>query len=148
MCLYIKDRKPLIAKEDIKVKKYLRLFEGKYISPYYRQVVPEDGIMIPEESLPQIYPKIYSSFGRYELTSGVIHSFKPSRFVFGEWSKEGFIFDAIIPKGTAYYEGTDNYGNKSYASRVLHVKFKKERKLTCAYLLNQVSEWLQKIFQS
>ena len=109
MCLYSKQKTPLIADVDIICYKILIPIDGKFVTPY-RDFCFDINVLVQDEA----EEHISEIFGMTEISSGFFHTFN---------SKEGIIeeiktlqrklpkgtklkvFKAVIPKGSTYYVG-------------------------------------------
>jgi len=120
MCLYVRDRKPLIAKRDIVVLKYLRQ-EGKihkkYKSPCQGMLVTLGKLMIAQPNTPNIIYANKDIFNRdiYSIGGGVIHAKLNESNYYGNYCAK-----AIIPKGTEYW--IDPFGTEIAARQMLITK--------------------------
>lgn len=151
MCLYLKDKKPKIAKRNIVCYKILnrtRRFnwttdrvEKAYTTPYQHtpiNLVNDDiieGIRCfePDSSTSDISPIspnldfLHTEGWKWVMHGGCIHSYRYKKDANFMWSDAGqVIFKCIIPKGTEYYEGIDGIHQKNYASK--KIRFVKQIK--------------------
>lgn len=100
MCLYVRDKKPRVAKKDIMVLKYLRKENGRFYSPYQGTPVTIGKVLVASPSEPNITFSSIDNFGREisQIDSGVIHA-----MLFEDNSYSNYCAKAIIPKGTKYW---------------------------------------------
>ena len=102
MCLYIKEKKPRIAKEDITVLKYVKACDDYIVSPYQFTKIPVNEILTasPNKEVINLYESDLLGNNIYSLSSGAIHA---------KLIKGGFFEceckKAIIPAGTEYWIG-------------------------------------------
>ena len=109
MCLYSKQKVPLIADKDIECYKILIPVDGKLITPYRDFVFSTNSIVEDEAE-----EHIDEIFGTTEISSGFFHSFRTKERVIEEIkilqrklpkSTKLKVFKAIVPKCSAYYIG-------------------------------------------
>lgn len=116
MCLSnLSSKKPLIAKEDIIVYKYLNLKKDKRygFSPYKNYVYE----LVPGTKEKSKLVKQQINNDNYDIINIGLHSMKlKSSTPCGNSTRCNTIFK--IPKGTKYYEGTFE-NSPSYASNTL-----------------------------
>ena len=99
MCLYLREKQPRVAKEDITVLKYVILYDG-IVSPYQFTKIPVNEVLTASPNKENI-----ESFGKdllgndvYSISGGAIHA----KLIKGELS--GCVCrKAIIPSGTEYW---------------------------------------------
>ena len=106
MCLFATTQDALIAKEDIKVYKVVKLVDGKLYTPFRNTLLSErpkvKNIIIPATSVDYIPHYVvlgegihaYTDYGR--ATSMIAHS------------QNLTVIEGIIPKGTHYWESKFN----------------------------------------
>lgn len=115
MCLYIRDKKPQIAKRDIVVLKYLDQLDGKrYESPCQGTPVTLGKLMVARPDTPYISYECKDLYDR-EISSiggGVIHAKLSESDDYGTYCAK-----AIIPKGTEYW--IDSFGEEIAARQML-----------------------------
>jgi hypothetical protein len=100
MCLYTRNSKPLIAKQDIVCLKYLCQWgDGSYHTPYQKTTVELNANLAPTSKSVDIREIGVDYFNNkiFEINGGVIHA----RIMPG--GVPGKSFKAIIKKGTEYY---------------------------------------------
>ena len=117
MCLYCKNNKR-IAEKDILCYKVLAMTEtGDYISPY--KDFPYELGKLVQSSL------IYDDESKH-VDIG-LHTYKClfDAKALAVIRRNYFVFEAVIPKGSQYFEGEDLSRGKSYASDKLIIKYKK-----------------------
>lgn len=132
MCLYTKWIKPRVAKEDIKVYKLLTTKRGKEII-----VILPNGTLQKAHSVSlraANWNNHKYSIGKLYKVNGLgftrngngrnshtvdqgFHSFKN----FGNVRNRGGAVECVIPKGSLYYEGTNNGSSEGYCSNQLIV---------------------------
>lgn len=109
MCLYAKQRTPLIADKNILCYKILISIGDKLITPY-RDFIFNINVLVKDEA----EEHISEIFGMHEITSGFFHTLSTKESVLKEIKSlqrrlpKGTklkVFKAIIPKGSAYYVG-------------------------------------------
>ena len=113
MCLYIRDKQPLVAKRDIVVLKYLLRTNGEYSSPCQGTFVTLGKLMIAQPDTPSINYNGTDSFGReiFSIGGGVIHAKLMESNDYGNYCAK-----AIIPKGTEYW--MDPFGTEIAARQM------------------------------
>lgn len=100
MCLYLREKQPRVAKEDIIVLKYVRLHKKGIISPFQRNIIPINEVMTAYPEKEEINFCDIDLLGNnvYSLGGGAIHA----KLINGEFPEcEGR--KAIIPTGTEYW---------------------------------------------
>lgn len=120
MCLYIRDKKPRVAKRDIVVLKYLtqRGYGKNFFSPYMGTEVTLGKVLVasPSESP---YSRYHTTdyFGRKisAIGIGAIHA-----KLFENRKYSNYCAKAIIPKGTKYW--VDPFGTEIAAEKMLITK--------------------------
>lgn len=117
MCLYIRDKKPRVAKRDIVVLKYLKKENELFYSPYRGTPVTIGKILVASPSEPNITFKFIDDFGREisGIDGGAIHA-----KLFEDSSPGNYCAKAIIPKGTKYW--FDPFGTEIAAEKMLITK--------------------------
>lgn len=109
MCLYSKQKNPIIANNNIECYKILISIDGKLITPY-RDFIFGINTIVKDEA----EEHISEVFGMTEVSSGFFHSFTTKERVLEEIEtlQRKFpkgtklkVFKAIIPKGSIYYVG-------------------------------------------
>ena len=102
MCLYLRDKKPRVAKEDITVLKYVKVNDKVITSPLQNTTIPVNEVLTAYPNKADIFPYGKDMFGNdvYSLNAGAIHA---------KLIKDGFseceCRKAIIPAGTDYWVG-------------------------------------------
>lgn len=128
MCL---DLKGLITPPVAKVaKEDIYCFKVLYV---YNEGTPDASLSSPYRRYPYKFDTIHRaslglrmrSTGHYYVEEG-LHSFpdfEAAEYEMNDWLDEGmYVFVAVIPKGSKYFEGTFGYAeHKSYASTRLKV---------------------------
>lgn len=114
MCLYIRDRKPRVAKKDIVVLKYLEKKNKRFYSPYQGTPVTIGKVLVASPSEPNITFSSTDNFGREisEIGGGAIHA-----KLFKDGNYGNYCAKAIIPKGTKYW--VDPFGTEIAAEKML-----------------------------
>ena len=102
MCLYLRDKQPRIAKEDIIVLKHVKLLNNDIISPYQHTTIPINKVMKASPDKEDINCCNMDLLGNttYSLSGGAIHAKLIEERFFGLETKK-----AIIPAGTEYWVG-------------------------------------------
>lgn len=109
MCLFSKQKTPLISDKDLECYKILIPIGDKLITPY-RDFIFSTNTIVQDTAIEHIG----ELFGMVEITSGFFHTFITKDRVLEEIKKlqrilpKGTklkVFKAIIPKGSAYYVG-------------------------------------------
>lgn len=132
MCLYSKSKEPKTAEKDVVVYKCLRSVKERYSSSKYRNlnsIFMDEPVTHGENHVGKVIigknwrePKIDD--GMYKIGPGYIHAYTcledakntvRDHFIGMEWYHP-VIVEAVIPKGTKYYEGEDGYGTLSVAA--------------------------------
>ena len=102
MCLYLRDKKPRVAKEDITVIKYVKVNDKVITSPLRNTTIPVNKVLraYPNKADIFSYGKDIFDNNVYSLNGGAIHA---------KLIKGGFLEcecrKAIIPAGTDYWLG-------------------------------------------
>ena len=100
MCLYLRDKKPRVAKEDITVLKYVKVYDKIIISPLQHTAIHANEVLTASPDKADIFFLGEDRFGNdaYSLNGGAIHA---------KLIKGGFsgceCRKAIIPSGTEYW---------------------------------------------
>ena len=100
MCLYLRDKKPRVAKEDITVLKYVKVSDKFITSPLQKTVIHANEVLTAFPDKEDICSFGKDLFGNdtYSLNGGAIHA---------KLIKDGFsgceCRKAIIPAGTDYW---------------------------------------------
>ena len=100
MCLYLKDKKPRVAKEDITVLKYVKVSDKFITSPLQKTVIHANEVLTASPDKADIFCLDKDLFDNdtYTLNGGAIHA---------KLIKGGFsgceCRKAIIPSGTEYW---------------------------------------------
>ena len=100
MCLYLRDKKPRVVKEDITVLKYVKVSDKFITSPLQKTVIHANEILTASPDKADICSFGKDLFGNdtYSLNGGAIHA---------KLIKDGFsgceCRKAIIPAGTDYW---------------------------------------------
>ena len=120
MCLYIRDKKPRVAKRDIVVLKYLWKENEQFCSPWQDTPVTIGEVLVASPSEPNITPCTTDNFGR-EISAvfgGAIHArlFEDDNYT----DYSNYCAKAIIPKGTKYW--VDSFGMEIAAEKMLITK--------------------------
>ena len=100
MCLYLRDKKPRVAKEDITVLKYVKVSDKFITSPLQKTVIHANEVLTASPDKADIYSFGKDLFGNdtYSLNGGAIHA----KLIKGGFS-ECECRKAIIPAGTDYW---------------------------------------------
>ena len=117
MCLYIRDKKPRVAKKDIVVLKYLKKENERFYSPCQGTPVTIGKVLVASPSEPNITFSSVDNFGREisEIGGGAIHA-----KLFEDSGYGNYCAKAIIPKGTKYW--VDSFGTEIAAEKMLITK--------------------------
>lgn len=100
MCLYLRDKKPRVAKEDITVLKFVRVYNKLIISPMQHTVIHANEVLKASPDKEDIVPFDTDILGNnlYTLNGGAIHAKLIKDRYFGYECRK-----AIIPAGTDYW---------------------------------------------
>ena len=100
MCLYLREKKPRVAKEDITVLKYVKVNDKVITSPLQNTTIPVNEVLTAYPNKADIFPYGKDMFGNdvYSLNGGAIHA----KLIKGGFS-ECECRKAIIPAGTEYW---------------------------------------------
>lgn len=100
MCLYLRDKKPRVAKEDITVLKFVRVYNKLIISPMQHTVIHANEVLKASPDKEYIVPFDTDILGNnlYTLNGGAIHAKLIKDRYFGYECRK-----AIIPAGTDYW---------------------------------------------
>ena len=71
MCLYIGNKKPLVAKKDIVVYKYVQKRYGRYVTACQDYPIQTNKVLYPSHSSEDI---VNTNFRKYIINGGVIHA--------------------------------------------------------------------------
>lgn len=114
MCLYTRNKQPMVASRDIKCLKYVTKIGSQYYSPCRDTKIPIDQVMIASPSTPDIDHSStdYLNHDIYALNSGAIHAKTAES---SEYGNDCFL--AIIPKGTEYW--INSWGTEIAAKQML-----------------------------
>jgi len=135
MCLFAKTKRLKVAKEDIKCYKRITfLFDGdkiKFCTPYQWTFVPIDVLLGKEEFSALGNLEATKGKGEYTIFGGVIHTYAFERDACESRYSDELVVACIIPKGTKYIEGHDNFGCKTIAAQTIKVNagFKNEEEI-------------------
>ena len=103
MCLFIREKKPRIAKKDITVLKYVKLRDNDIITPCQNTIIPVNEVMTayPNKENIEFYSKDLLDNNIYYLNGGAIHAklIKNSISYLTIYEAR----KAIIPAGTEYW---------------------------------------------
>ena len=100
MCLYLREQKPRVAKEDITVLKYVRLYDDGIVSPYQFTKIPVNEVLTASPNKENIESCGKDLLGNdvYSISGGAIHA----KLIKDEFSRYE-CRKAIIPSGTEYW---------------------------------------------
>lgn len=100
MCLYTRNKQPMVASRDIKCLKYVTKTGNQHYSPCRNTKIPVDQVMIASPSTPDIDHSStdYLNHDIYALNGGAIHAKMAESSDYGN-----DCLLAIIPKGTEYW---------------------------------------------
>lgn len=100
MCLYLRDKKPRIAKEDITVLKYVRVYDNLIKSPFQNTIIHANEVLTAYPNKEDIVSFDTDMLGNnlYTLNGGAIHAKLNKDRYFGYECRK-----AIIPAGTEYW---------------------------------------------
>lgn len=122
MCLYSKTRIPKIATRDIEVYKVVKQKNKELVTPYLGYKVSKIIQTNFIECIKGIL-NISHIYNKYRISSGFIHSYETNSDAYFNCvflnclnPKSNYkILRGIIPKGSLYYKGSDEYcSNKLY----------------------------------
>ena len=112
MCLYIGNKKPLVAKKDIVVYKYVESSDGNYKTPFHAFPVKVNALMVAEGGSGDITKE---NCEKYSIHGGAIHACTSSNDTDFEGNT---CLKAIIKKGTEFWVQDDF---KQVAARSLYI---------------------------
>ena len=112
MCLYISNKKPLVANKDIVVYKYVFKENGKYVTPFQNTPVNVNALMIAEGGSEDI---VVTNGRKYSINGGVIHACTSS---YDDEFDCNVCLKAYIKEGTEFWV-QDNF--KQVAARSLYI---------------------------
>ena len=100
MCLYLRDKKPRVAKEDITVLKYVKLYDDGIVSPYQFTKIPVNEVLTASPNKENIESCGKDLLGNdvYSISGGAIHAKLIKRGLSKYECRK-----AIIPSGTEYW---------------------------------------------
>lgn len=112
MCLFASTQEALIAKEDIKVFKIVKIIDGKYYTPF-RNVLLTENPQIKDIRIADSKISLTDIYSRYPVREEGIHAY--TNFGCAIDNKNQFrifnpyvtykIIEGTIPKGTYYWKG-------------------------------------------
>ena len=112
MCLYVSNKKPLVAKKNIVVYKYVESSEEQYVTPFQRTPVKVNALMVAEGGSGDIAKECLE---KYIINGGVIHACTSSN----DSDFDGYTcLKAIIKEGTEFWVEDDF---KQVAARSLYI---------------------------
>ena len=106
MCLYLREKQPRVAKKDITVLKYVKVYDNLIKSPYQNTVIHANEVLTASHDKEDIVSFDKDTFGNdtYSIGGGAIHA----KLIKNEFSSyEGR--KAIIPAGTEYWVSVQGY---------------------------------------
>ena len=112
MCLCISNKKPLVAKKDIVVYKFVQIENGKYVTPFLNTPVKVNTLMVAEDGSGDI---VKESCRKYRIDEGAIHACTSSYY--DEFSYN-VCLKAYIKEGTEFWVQDDF---KQIAARSLYI---------------------------
>ena len=136
MCLYIRDKKPRVAKKDIVVLKYLdKDDENRFSSPWIGTPVTLGELMVAQPNTPNISYEYKDLYDREisSIAGGVIHA-RPSE----SDDYDNYCAKVIIPKGTEYC--INPFGTEIAARQMLITKKKGSSKSVGIQLFKEILE--------
>lgn len=135
MCLYIRDKQPLVAKRDIVVLKYLKQDDKRYESPCQGTPVTLGKLMVAQPYTLYISCESQDFYDRkiFSMEGGVIHAKLSESGDYGNYCAK-----AIIPKGTEYW--IDPFGTEIAARQMLITKEKGTNELVDTQLFKEILE--------
>lgn len=100
MCLYLREKKARVAKEDITVLKYVKVDDNVIITPYQCTKIPVNEVLTASPNNVETCSFGKDMFGNdvYSINGGAIHA-KLIKSVFSKYECR----KAIIPAGTEYW---------------------------------------------
>lgn len=138
MCLYLRERRPRVAKKDITVLKYVKLSDGGMVSPFQYTRIPANKVMkaSPESVSPRPYSEDIMGNNIYCIDSGAIHAKleKDSSFSNSEGRK------AIIPAGTEYWLSVDGTEIAARSMIITDIDWNKEGNKVSENLFEEILE--------
>jgi len=134
MCFYSTTKRFKIADRDITCYKVLSIpdsyFEGindSLVTPYTNTIVTKDiwqgkSFLVADGKIEA--KKIEEGYfnGLYEITKGVIHTFKYRFNAVKNLGEGSILFECVIPKGTRYIEGGDGYFSGFVSEKIKFLK--------------------------
>lgn len=112
MCLYSRHQRPMVAKKDIRVLKYLKQFDSEFRTPYQcASVTLDQELTAKGKATLEEYGTDHLNHTIYELGGGAIHA------KLHEASISNCCKLAIIPKGTKYW--VDPFGLDIAAEKMI-----------------------------
>ena len=113
MCLCISNKKPLVAKKDIVVYKYVKEQNGIYVTPYQNYPIQTNKVLSPSHKGEDI---VGTTYHKYAIRGGAIHAYTSSND--SDWVEGITCLKAIIKKGTEFWVQDDF---KQVAARSLYI---------------------------
>ena len=113
MCLCISNKKPLVAKKDIVVYKYVKEQNGRYVTPYQNYPIQTNKVLSPSHKGEDI---VGTNYQKYSIRGGAIHACTASND--SDWVEGITCLKAIIKKGTEFWVQDDF---KQVAARSLYI---------------------------
>ena len=113
MCLYISNKKPLVAKKDIVVYKYVKEQNGIYVTPYQNYPIQTNKVLSASHKGEDI---VDTTYHKYSIRGGAIHAYTSSND--SDWVEGNTCLKAIIKKGTEFWVQDDF---KQVAARSLYI---------------------------
>lgn len=112
MCLYICSKKPLVAKKDIVVYKYVKEQNGRYVTVCQNYPIKTNKVLTPSDSGGDI---VNTNFHKYVISGGAIHACTSS---YDNGFDGKVCLKAYIKKGTEFWVQDDF---KQVAARSLYI---------------------------
>ena len=112
MCLYTNNKKPLVAKKDIVVYKYVTKQNGNYVTACQNYPIQTNNVLTPSHSGEDI---VVSNYHKYVIFGGAIHACTSS---YDDEFKGYVCLKAYIKEGTEFWVQDDF---KEVAARSLYI---------------------------
>lgn len=137
MCLYLREKQPRVAKEDITVLKYVRVCDEGIISPYRHAKIPVNKVMraSPKKADIKFFDTDKLGNNIYSLGEGAIHA----KLIKGGFSKCE-ARKAIIPAGTKYWVSVGGDEIAAQSMIVTDINWDKEGNKVSESLFEEILE--------
>lgn len=129
MCLYTKETKLKTANENIICYKILLNYPSSTIfyTPYLYKAIMWTDIWLqkPIKAHGQVRKRKLHKDAPSSFNNGLIHTYQTITDAQASWLRlreQYKLFQCIIPKGTKYIDGHDDFNNMTYASKLIIIK--------------------------